>query len=135
MSAVLAVATNFFPLPVGIKSYTVKDDAVYYDLTSALSFSFFDQLVYRGRNYRDLLDAGAIGRGWSNGAIIVSPPPVLSHVAEVEDDRVQHELPRNEPQKVTWLIFWSGATGAGNVIAAVPEALFEQFSPNPPTRY
>lgn len=127
MPATIISANNYLPVPAGAKYYTLKDDAVACSLNGALSFSFIDRIVSRGRNFRNLIDAGVAGGSWDATDI--------GQFVSAADDRVNDVDPRDEQITKTYMIFWSGATGSGNVVAMVPEALFEQFSPDIPTRY
>lgn len=141
MSATLIVATTYLPIPAGARSFTLRDDDVYYDLSDALSFSFYDQTPFSvGKTWRNTLDGNELARAWATGSL------VGTSTAEVYDDRVQPVpasgqptpspiAPRNLIFTKTYIIFWDGSAGSGNVVAFVDAALFEQFSKEPPTRY
>ncbi len=135
MPATLEVALKYFPLPVGAKYATLKDDAAAVNIEDALSFSFFDKIISRGRNFRNLVSAGDLGRAWASGANYKRTLSVNFNQAEELDDRMQQVDPRDEQFTVTYLVFWSGATGSGNVVALIERSLFEQFSKDIPVRY
>ena len=149
MPATLIAATNYLPLPASALYYTLKDDDVYYAIPAgALSFSFVDQIVSRARNYRDeppvlpAISSATLGAGTASGSGALSVPStvgsgvaVSSSSSVIQDDNYTHVAPRNEPATRTYMVFWSGATGSGNVLLMFPEALFEQFSGAIPARY
>lgn len=126
MAAALIVATTFLPIPEGTQSFTLRDDEVYYSLAGAQSFAFFNQVISKGRTYRDTLSAGDIGRAW---------PDSVADYAASQDDRFTHNALRDGITTVTFMAFFDGQTGSGNVVALCPAYLFEQFSPSAPTRY
>lgn len=126
--ATLLTLDKYFPVPEGAKYFTTKDDSAAIDIEGALSFGFFDQIVSRKRNYRNILSAGDLGREWETSAISAYYP-------EAKDDRYTPTAPRNEPCTTTFMAFMSAANGTGNCIALIEAELFEQFSPGIPTRY
>ncbi len=148
MSATLLTADNYLPVPAGAKYFTLKDDSVYYDLNGSLSYSFIPRTMSVGRNYRDEFEAWMVVFADSivlpnKKALLETKPDGTNTTAAAAyntdlvtaDDRIAKIKPKDETLTVDFLVFWSGATGSGNVIAMFPANLFQQFSPTIPVRY
>lgn len=160
MSAMLIAAASYLPMPTAARFFTLKDDDVYYSLSGAQSFSFINQSLSTGRTYRNELPSSYIGRSWLN--IVLSsvdsqnfgqwgpsgavPAASLSQGSTTaidqlmdtitsKDDRFNATVPFDLPGMLTFMVFWDGATGSGNVVAMCPANLFEQFSSAIPVRY
>lgn len=156
--ASLIVASSYLPVPTGARFFTLKDDDVYYTLNGALSFSWINQSISNGRTYRNELPASYAGRAWqfiakisdTTDTYIFGPPSPgntfttvsltttidqISDMLSSGDDRFNATPPHDLPGMITLMVFWDGATGAGNVVAMCPAALFEQFSSAIPVRY
>lgn len=135
----LIVATDYLPIPAGTESFTLRDDDVLYSLAGVLSFSFYERSISVARTYRNRIKASDFGdsvvKRANIGATTNTTPDSLLTEVTAKDDAYNATAPRDEAVKVSYMIFWSGATGSGNVIAMCPASLFEQFSPATPTRF
>lgn len=97
-----------------------------------------DVQLFNGKNYRDIVDATTMGTGrtlainqGANGVVITNGeqttfPTILSGAITFqtpsdphfeESDVITHTAPRPEESTRTRLLWWSGATGTGNVVA------------------
>lgn len=117
----------FLPIKEGTKYFTLKSDRIAYSCDGALSFCLFDKSLFRGKLYRNLLDASVLGRSW------LLDPVALS--AEGEDDRFNATAPHDEAYKDTLMVMFDTNTGTGNVVAVCKFKDFEQFSMELPARY
>lgn len=78
---------------------------------SVLSETFEDKEVFDLTNYRNELDAGYLGRQWSDSGSFAA-----SDFAEESDDRYNAVVPFNEMKKRTRYVLWSGAVGTGDIL-------------------
>ncbi len=119
------------------KVYALLRNLVYMEIEGAASVTLDDAgnviEVYDLETHRDLLDAGSIGRAWSEiGGSYASPPNPGTTVPESEDDRLQHVAPRFTLKQRTMLIWWSGAAGTGDKLAMCWSDQFIGYSGSPP---
>lgn len=151
----LIALDKFLPIPTGMRSFTLKDDDVFYDCSEALSFGFFSLGISAGRSYRNELDAGYIGRNWfllvggvgtsggflttwgQQGSIASDPDPPIQtlDVISAADDRFNATPPFDDPLMTSWMAFMTEVDGTGNCVALCKAIDFNQFSHLPPTRY
>lgn len=101
------------------------------EVTGAMSITLTEAenklVVYDLSTYRDVLNAGELGRAWelqmnvpgTTGAAI---PP------EESDDRLNHEPPREWAKPDTMIMWWSQAGGAGVALAMCRYAEFVSYS-------
>ncbi len=119
------------------KVYALLRNLVYLEIENALSVTLDDAgnvlEVYDLETHRDLLDAGSIGRAWSDLASEYDDPPNPgTTVVENEDDRVQHVEPRPTLKNRTMIIWWSAAGGGGDKVAMCWSDQFIGYCGAPP---
>ena len=138
MSAVLITVDNYLPLPTEARFVTMKDDNQYLSLDGARSYSFYERVISIGRNYRDGIHPMDTTNTSAYGYPVddATPPQINTLAAHtLASDEAFKIPPKNEKITVTYMIFWSEATGSGDVIAMMPASRFDQFSATEPTRY
>jgi hypothetical protein len=123
--AALPISTDGVSIFVQCKGY------VYFEVTGAKSITISESankhVVYDLSTYRDVLNAGELGRAWEVGAGFVVPfsspgPP------ETTDDRPNHVAPREWMKPDTVIIWWDGALGTGNAIGQCRYSQFISYS-------
>lgn len=124
---------NFLPIKEGTNYFTLKNDRVAYSCSAAKSFCIFDKTLYRGKLYRNLLDASVLGRFWAQGSTVTTFP--AAQAPEGKDDRYNATVPHDEAFKDSLMIMFDSTDGTGNVVAMCKFKDFDQFSAGLPSRY
>lgn len=121
--AALPISTEGVSIFVQCKGY------VYFEVTGAKSITISEtankHVVYDLSTYRDVLNAGDLGRAWVNSSTIpfTSPGP-----GENTDDRPNHVDPREWMKPDTVIVWWDTLGGTGNAIAQCRYAQFVSYS-------
>ena len=154
----LNTSSTYYPLPITARYATLKDESAVISIEGALSFSLIDESAFRQFNYWDEVPASFVGGPADVAGSSATTLQVFDDVAHAsshdevintsvavqlstnaaiiqQSDSFTHVAPHPEVFKRTMMVFWSGATGAGNVVAYLDFSKFDQFSSAIPVRY
>lgn len=127
--AALPISTDGTPIFVHCKGY------VYFEVTGAKSITISEttnkHVVYDLSTYRDILNAGDLGRAWGGAGAYVTPYTSPGD-AEETDDRGNHEEPREWMKPDTLIVWWDALGGTGNAIAQCRYSEFKSYSNKAP---
>jgi hypothetical protein len=108
---------------------------IYFEVTGAMSITISEaankHVVYDLTTYRDVLNAGDLGRAWPL-LLSTETPPLTGAEPEGTDDRVNHESPREWMKPDTVIAWWSQAGGAGVALGMCRYAQFIGYSNTAP---
>ena len=101
------------------QNYTLRyRDGTVTTIVGVLSQTVEQVTIYDLSNYRNTLDAATIGRAWIDTPSL-DPSNTPPTYAENYDDVLDGTAPHKEEKQRTFIVFWSGAAGTGDVLGKV----------------